>query len=129
MVNQKQIPEYEAVSTLNIVADGAIAGAGLPVVVYVSSTGLKGIVKALAADSDLQGVQYGLSIEAISSGKETSIIIAGAADVATAGGTTGQVITAISSAGACTTKTAASALLADTIYGVKTDTTEVVLVS
>ena len=118
------IPEYTATVTKNIVADGNITGAGKPVLVYKSSTGWKAKpVAALANDDVLVGVQPGLSLASVATGENGVVAIGGTVTLVASDGTTGQLITAIASGGACTTNTVASAVGVLNVYGVKSAAT------
>ena len=123
----KTIAETTGSNSFSIIADGAISGAGLPVVIYMRDGSYHGVNKALAAGSDLQGVDYGISIAAIASLASGVVITQGDAKLAASAGTADRAIVAISSAGTATVKTFASAILADTIYGVKGSGVNVVL--
>lgn len=123
------IPEPSATSTVNAIADGALT-VGTPVFVYkYGEEGYKAVNAALANNSLLKGKIPGIVMATTSSGKVASIAIDGKVAVAVSSGTVDQVVTAIAASGACTTMTAASAIVGNlNIYGVYSATKEIILV-
>lgn len=122
----KSIPEPKSQATLGVTADGAITAAGLPVLVYLDADGWRASVEPVSNATVLNGKALGISTESADDEAVTSVVVAGKVAVATSAGTVGQVVTAITSAGSCTTQTFASATA--NIYGYYSAAKEIVLV-
>lgn len=118
----KSITENESQSVLSCVAVATIA-AGLPVNIYVDSSGVRKCINSAISTSSKN---YGITAERITTGAVGNVIIGGSANVASAGGTAGQVITAIAATSACTTGAITATNTVNAI-GVKVATNSVIL--
>lgn len=118
----KPIIENEAQSILSCVAVATI-GAGLPVNIYIDSAGIRKCINGAIATTSKN---YGITVAQIKTGAVGNVVVGGLATVASAGGTAGQVITAIAATSACTTG-AITATNTATAIGVKVATNTVLL--
>jgi hypothetical protein len=123
------IPEPSAQNSVTAIADGAVTK-GTPVMVYGNgASGYKAKNTALANKTAFVGKFPGIVMATTSSGKAVDIAVGGKVAVAVSSGTVGQVVTAISASGACTTRVAASAIASGlNFYGTYSATKEIVLV-
>jgi 3-oxoacyl-(acyl-carrier-protein) synthase len=118
----KSITENSAQSVLSCVAVATIA-AGLPVNIYIDSSGVRKCINSAISTSSKN---YGITVAQIKTGEVGDVVVGGTATVASAGGTAGQVITAIAATSACTTGAITATNTVNSI-GVKVATNSVIL--
>lgn len=124
----KTVTEPKSTVTMSVIADGAITIVGVPVLIYKSSTGYKAKVDAVTNATNMVGRTLGITTASAATGTVTQVIVGGKAAVAASAGTIGQMITAITSAGSCSTAAFSSVASTGNIYGYYSASKEVVLV-